>query len=245
MGRHTLLLSLYRFIFRGSIEYGAQIFNLNKNRSLFLRLQKQQYRIIRVALGLRQSTPINILLSEAREPPLNNRFSYLTSKYILKSLARKFNSVVRSLHHLKLEARTQPRKVNLIKNIPSFKPYLYHVCDMDLIHKLILPLLRTTFSRRFLFLLTSCLRCPQVGKRNCSYSVAEVRQRFDEFVSPLIEQVISLYTDGSKGDDDSPVGAGVFSWDLGNISFQLVLLSFPRRLGPCTNLSLWWKAQEN
>jgi len=59
-----LLLFLYRSIYRSSIEYGAQIFNLNKNRSLFLKLQKQQYRIIRAALGLRQSTAINIFLSE-------------------------------------------------------------------------------------------------------------------------------------------------------------------------------------
>jgi len=95
-----LLLSLYRSIFRSSIEYGAQIFNLNKNRALFLKLQRQQYRIIRRALGKRQSTPIGILLCEAREFPMSIRFSYLTSKYILKSLARKSNLVIQSLRRL-------------------------------------------------------------------------------------------------------------------------------------------------
>jgi len=54
-------------------------------------------------------------------------------------------------------------------------------------------------------------------KRNCSFSVAEVRQRFEEFAFSLTEQAISLYTDGSKGEDDSPVGAAVFSQDLGII----------------------------
>jgi len=106
MGAHPhLLLTLYRSIYQSSIEYDAQIFNLNKNRSLFLKLRRQQYQIIRAVLGLRQFTLINILLCEARELPMNIRFSYLTSKYILKSLARKSNPVIRS--RLKSEARNQ------------------------------------------------------------------------------------------------------------------------------------------
>jgi len=220
-GAHPqLLLSLYRSIFRSSIEYGAQIFNLNKNRSLFLKLQRQQYRIIRAALGLRQSTPINVLLSEAREPPLNIRFSYLTSKYIFKSLARKSNPVTRSLRYLKAEASTQSRKVYLIKNVPSFRPYLYHTCDKGTIHRSILP---PVFGYDFFATIPTppyiSLELSSTGnrKRNFSCSVAEVRQKFEEFVSPLTEQAISLYTDGSKGGDDSPVGAAVFSRDLGII----------------------------
>jgi len=220
MGAHPyLLLSLYRTIFRSSIEYGAQIFNLYKNRSLFLRLQRQQFRIIRAALGLRRSTPINILLSEACEPPLNNRFSYLTSKYILKSLARKSNEVIRGLRHLRSEARSQSKKVYLINNVPSFKPYLYHVCDMDFLFRSILP---PPFAYDFLTMIpipsyiSFEVSSDRKGKGS-GHSVAEVRQRFNEFASPLIEQAISLYTDGSKGDNDSPVGAAVFSRDLGII----------------------------
>jgi len=135
-----LLLSLYRSIYRGFIEYGAQIFNLNKkNRSLLLKLYRQQYRIIKAALGLRQSTPINILLCEAREPPLNLRFIYLTSKFILKNLARKSNLVIRSLYMLKMEARTQFARDYLIKNVPSFKLFLMHVCEKDRVFRSVLP----------------------------------------------------------------------------------------------------------
>jgi len=65
-GTHpSLLLSLYRAIYRSSIEYGAQILKLHRNRSLFLKVQRQRYHIIRSALGLCQSTPINILLAES------------------------------------------------------------------------------------------------------------------------------------------------------------------------------------
>jgi len=52
------------------------------------------------------------------------------------------------------------------------------------------------------------------GERR-SYSVVEVQQRFEEFAFPIVEQAISLYTDGSKGNDDSLIGAAVFSHDLG------------------------------
>jgi len=52
-GAHpSLLLSLYRSIYRSTVEYGAQVLRLHGNRSLFLRVLRQQYRIIRSALGL-------------------------------------------------------------------------------------------------------------------------------------------------------------------------------------------------
>jgi len=140
-GAHPyLLLSLYRSIFHSSIEYGAQIFNLNNNRALFLKLQCQQYRMIREALGLRQSTPINVLMCEAREPLLKIRFSYLTFKYVLKCLARRSNLVTQSIRRLSVEAQTQTEKIiNLIKNIPVFKPYLYLKCETDIIFRSVLP----------------------------------------------------------------------------------------------------------
>jgi len=70
-GAHpSLFLLLYRSIFRSSLEYDAQIFNLANNQGLWLKVQKIQYRIIRTALELRQSTPICVLLSKACEPSL-------------------------------------------------------------------------------------------------------------------------------------------------------------------------------
>jgi len=42
----------------------------------------------------------------------------------------------------------------------------------------------------------------------------EVIQKFREFSSSLVEDGISIYTDGSKRDEDSAVGAAVFSPDL-------------------------------
>jgi len=198
-----LLLSLYRSIYRGSIEYGAQIFSLNKNRSLLLKLYRLQYRIIRAALGLRQSTPINVLLCEARESPLNLRFIYLTSKFILKNLARKSNLVIRSLYMLRMEAKTQSARNYLVKNVSSFKSFLTHICEKDRVFRSVLPL-----SLRYDFLATILvppymsfdMSSDKARRRDRPCSVAEVRQRFEEFASSITDQATSLYMDGSKKD---------------------------------------------
>jgi len=45
-------------------------------------------------------------------------------------------------------------------------------------------------------------------------SVTEIRQKFREFASPIVGNGITIYTDGSKKDEDFPVGSAVFSLDL-------------------------------
>jgi len=57
-----LLLNLYRSVFRDAIEYGYQIFRLQNNKSIFIKLERLQFRAIRVAMGYRMSTPINVML---------------------------------------------------------------------------------------------------------------------------------------------------------------------------------------
>jgi len=156
-GAHpSLLLSVYRAVYRSSIEYGAQVLPLHRNRSLFLKLQRQQFRIIRVALGppFRQSTPINVLLAEAREPPLNLRFSMLTSRFIFRSLARNSNLIVCSFRRLNITSGSSSRKkrIQLIKASPSFKPYILQNYAVEIMFRSITPLLfPLVFKRCFLF----------------------------------------------------------------------------------------------
>lgn len=94
------LITIYRAVFRSSLEYGCLIFKLYGNKCLFNKIQKIQYRILSNALGFRNSTPINVILKEAKEPPLSFRFSYITSKYLIKQLSLKFNPVIHSYNRL-------------------------------------------------------------------------------------------------------------------------------------------------
>lgn len=61
------LLTIYRSVFRGAIEYGCLVFRIYGNKSSFLKVERQQWCAIRIALGYRISTPINVMLAEAKE----------------------------------------------------------------------------------------------------------------------------------------------------------------------------------
>lgn len=65
------------------MEYGSLIFPFN-NYLIMSSLDKIQYKAIRLCLGIRRTTPTNIILAEAGKGPLVSRFYFLTAKYILK-----------------------------------------------------------------------------------------------------------------------------------------------------------------
>jgi len=96
-GAHpSLLLSLYRAVVQESHWVWTPIFNLNKNRTLFVKVQRQQYRIIGAFLEMRQSIPINILLCETREPSLSLRFAFGRHNSIIFSDSRSVLDVLSS-----------------------------------------------------------------------------------------------------------------------------------------------------
>jgi len=91
------LLTIFRMIIRFSIEYGCFVF-AGASHSHFKKLEQIQFKVLRLALGFRKSTPTNILLAEAVEWPLNIRFSYLTSRYLLR--VREGHPLLDKLSHL-------------------------------------------------------------------------------------------------------------------------------------------------
>jgi len=221
-GAHPLLLlAIYRAVFRSSIEYGAQILKLHRNRSLFLKIQRQQYRIIRTALGLRQSTPINVLLAESCEPPLELRFAFLSSRYVFKCLSMNQSLVVRSFRQLEIESldSTRQRRTRLLRSVPTFRPYILQKYYLNL-------LWRSVSSPPFAFGYSALLPTPHFAsfgsedstsrREDGKLSISILRKKFQAFAAPLINDDILLYTDGSKREgDDSSAGAAVYSPELG------------------------------
>jgi len=121
-GSHPqLLLNLYRSTFRSSIEYGCHVFRFHHNKSCFAALERLQYRAIRVAMGYRISTPINVMLYESREIPLKLRFLFHMRKFLIKSLSRKFNPVIDSLDSMKNFSHNRKTRIFLIRTVPIFR----------------------------------------------------------------------------------------------------------------------------
>ncbi|KMQ89246.1 pol-like protein [Lasius niger] len=91
------------------MEYKCLTFPLN-NSSIMSQLNKIQYQAIRLCLGLRRTTPTNIILAEAAEPPLRIRFEYLTSKYTLKIFSLDTHPVIDKLYALLWYSRNSRKK---------------------------------------------------------------------------------------------------------------------------------------
>lgn len=207
-GAHpSSLITIYRAVFRSSLEYGCLILKLNGNKSLFSKLQRAQYRILRNALGFRCSTPINVILEEAKEPPLNFRFSYTTSKYLIKQLSLKFNPVIHS-YNLLQESLTSVKKISAAKlNIPSLHIFNKLLDPSKLIHRSsFLPIFQTNFQAlihrpRILF-----LNIPDIHLLPNSSINAE----FNIFLSKNFKDDLAIYTDGSKSADLDFVGAALY-----------------------------------
>jgi len=208
-GSHPhLLLSLYRSIFRGSIEYGCHIFKFNLNKTIFTKLERLQYRAIRIALGYRISTPINVMLFESREIPLKIRFVFLMRKYIIKSLARKFNPVIESLELLKISSSHRVTCINLLQSLPIFKQYVLMQHYRYTIHC-------TPFLPYFFFDLNTSLveinPCMSMFPIDKNLSNPAINKIFLEKSSLYSSNASAFYTDGSKVEKDTPTGASVYS----------------------------------
>lgn len=104
------------------MEYGCFLFPYH-NYSLMKKLDLIQFRAIRLYLGLRNSTPTNVILAEAGEGPLETRFFFLTSRFLLKTFSQHTHPVLDKLYFLRYHARISS-KIN-----PSFTFLLFKVFE--------------------------------------------------------------------------------------------------------------------
>jgi len=72
----------------------------------------------------RISTPINVMLYEARETPLKFRFTYLSKKFLIKCFSRKLNPVIFCLEALKSDTTSKTNRITLLRSFPIFKTFI-------------------------------------------------------------------------------------------------------------------------
>ena len=95
----NILLNLYKSIIQSRIEYGSFVFN-NLNQKQINDMIKIQTKAIRAALGYMISTPINVILAEAKTPPIHIRRDYLGLNYISKVFCNESHQLVPILEKL-------------------------------------------------------------------------------------------------------------------------------------------------
>ncbi|KYN15796.1 hypothetical protein ALC57_11980 [Trachymyrmex cornetzi] len=203
------LLSIYRAVLRGSIEYGCQIFQYRKNKTIFKCLERSQWKAIRLSMGYRISTPINVMLAEACELPLRIRFSYLSSRYLIKNFSRHGSLSINNLEHLE-EISCRPRiRLSICQKVPIFKRYIMIKHYKSYIK-------RSRFLPAFLYpfftnILTLSYSCAYTGTKDDTPNELIIRQ-FQEFLYPLDQDdYVSFYTDGSRFDSEDYTGSGTYA----------------------------------
>ena len=95
----TLLL-FYKAIIRGVIDY-ASVVILPKSNEFYDRLEIPQRAALRVALGLRNSSPNRLVYAEACEAPIRFRVDNLAMKFILRCTSLINHPVMESITALK------------------------------------------------------------------------------------------------------------------------------------------------
>lgn len=138
---------------------------------------------------------INIILYEAKEQPLKERFALLTAKFLYKSFAQKFSLVVSSIHDMEIAANTHSKRVTALGSSPSFRQYILHRSNFQSIYTSSFPpafyydYYSTTFTADYRFDLSSILKeAPQL----------QVIAEFNERTRKVTGSSFVFYTDGSK-----------------------------------------------
>lgn len=95
----SILLKDYDSMIRSPFDYGSHIYTF-KRLKFFDKLEKIRNEALRICVGYRKSTPINVMLAETCEPPLRKRFCFLAKKYIIKTFSNINHPLINTLNNL-------------------------------------------------------------------------------------------------------------------------------------------------
>ncbi|XP_018360118.1 PREDICTED: uncharacterized protein LOC108759265 [Trachymyrmex cornetzi] len=205
-GSHPrLMLCLYRAIFRSAIEYGCQIFKLKGNQCEFQQLERLVNRNMRIALGYRKSTAINVLMAEAKETPLNLRFDLMSSRFIFRTMMN--STTLQSFKYVENVSYSPTRRSQALNSIPILKRYVTQKYAMNIIRRSNKPL-------AYNFCLDSYTYVHPIDESMTSMprdsSSLVFRTRFRELSTTYSAKGPLVFTDSSKSEDGGSVGAGVY-----------------------------------
>lgn len=190
------MLRLYKSTILSVLEFGCISFASTTARTHLLKLEKIQWSALRVAGGFLMSTHTRTMEVVMGVPPLQVRYSYLFSNFLLSVFAHKKSMIVESFEKLVSVNTNHPRVVEFLRvksllPLPMSQPSMYH------------------------FELEACLAKPSVDCtiRNALIGVPKslyptvIRSAFLE-CSERVDPDVVVYTDGSVSSEG--VGVGVF-----------------------------------
>ncbi|XP_058807568.1 uncharacterized protein LOC131673537 [Phymastichus coffea] len=203
-GAHPNILTLfYKSFVRSIIDYGCFIYFPTQADAL-LKLERIQYKSIRLALGYRASTPTNILLAESKLPLLIERSKYLCHSYLNKIYSNKelsLNQTITNFNRLLTNKDTSHRKFSnrifqtCIENTYPSKNKIYSKNNF--------PIYTTNYAVQTINVNVNTEIGQKLKKSNDPNSV------LNKIISENRNANI-IFTDGSKSADSISVGSACF-----------------------------------
>lgn len=157
-----------------------------------MKLDRIQFRAIRWALGCRLSTPTNILLAKAREPPLAIRAQYLGRAFLSKAFTVQGHPIIPLLEELR-DLEESPtfvpvRDTTPLSNCFTDVSHISHFLEEDPC-----PLNYTQSYDSFFY-------CPKVNteKGQVLQSSPSPNREFQEMFARVMSDTVCLFMDGSR-----------------------------------------------
>lgn len=114
------LLNIYKAMIRGSLDYASFLFPFH-NMSLTESLERVSRRALRYCIGLRRSTPCNVVYAESSIGPARFRSDLLARKFILKSFAIRPSILVNKLQNLHFAHMDSGFRSDLYGRFPLYR----------------------------------------------------------------------------------------------------------------------------
>lgn len=212
--------------------YGIWLTFPFNNHSSMRHLENIQLRALHACLGLRKTTPTNIVLAETGEGPLRFRFELLTSKYILKIFALDSHPLIDKLFALLWYSR-KSRRINPSEKFLLFKAFSSLLRIKIYISKFDYPAVYSIDYYALISLPSVIITPPVEAERIKNAPIPQII--FLEIYKELISSRTCFYTDASENDSDDYVGFAIYS-PPPTYSFYskliLILSSSPQKLLP-------------
>ena len=105
-GQPQVLLNIYKGIIKSLIDYNSFLIKV-ENTKLRDKLNKLQYQAIRLAMGYRTSTPINLMLAESCVTTLSMRSKNLSNIFAIKMISLEETELMNEMCAQYIEERDQ------------------------------------------------------------------------------------------------------------------------------------------
>lgn len=201
-GAHPFSLKLvYNAIIRSHFDYGSFLLEPCNKRALG-KLDKVQYRCLRVIIGAMKSSPTNALQVECSDPPLKFRRQYLSDRFffnIVQLTGHPLVNILSSLASLISSSYWTHKDLPcLVKSFLKFRELQFPIFRCDLY-----PLYSIDFDA--LIFSPKVLLSFDISKQS-----PDANSKFNKKLNEEWSDWVSIFTDASKLSDDGFLGSAVW-----------------------------------